>query len=127
MVKYFVGNITVYPEFSPDTAGYTRKEEWVKGMRVISYRNEFRAKILPPHIYLHRGDLYNQKNYFKTINRFNSLGAWRLSNIEQLPRKGQDTADFIIRLTPSKNIPLMLILKPVRIRISIWATCSVWE
>lgn len=103
LVKYFVGNITVYPEFSPDTAGYTKKEEWVKDIRVISYRNAFRSKILPPHIYLHRGDLYNQKNYFKTINRFNSLGAWRLANIEQLTRKGQDTADFIIRLTPAKK------------------------
>jgi outer membrane protein assembly factor BamA len=70
---------------------------------VISYRRAFRSKILPPHIYLERGDLYNQKNYFKTINRFNSLGAWRLANIEQIPRKGQDTADFIIRLTPSKK------------------------
>jgi len=103
LVKYFVGNITIYPEFSPDTAGYTRKEEWVKGIRVIKYRNEFRSRILPPHIYLHRGDLYNQKNFYKTINRFNSLGAWRLSNIEQQPRKGTDTADFIIRLTPSKK------------------------
>ncbi len=103
LVKYFVGNITVYPEFSPDTTGYTRQEEWVNGIRVISYQKAFRSKILPAHIYLHRGDLYNQKNYFKTINRFNSLGAWRLANIEQLTRKGQDTADFIIRLTPAKK------------------------
>lgn len=103
LVKYYVGNITVYPEFSPDSAGYTRKEEWVKGMRVVTYRRAFRSKILPPHIYLQRGDLYSQKNYYKTINRFNSLGAWRLANIEQIPRKGQDTADFIIRLTPSKK------------------------
>jgi outer membrane protein assembly factor BamA len=103
LVKYYVGNITIYPEFSPDSAGYSRKEEWVNGIRVISYRRAFRSKILPPHIYLERGDLYNQKNYFKTINRFNSLGAWRLANIEQIPRKGQDTADFIIRLTPSKK------------------------
>lgn len=103
LIKYYVGNITIYPEFSPDSAGYSRKEEWVNGIRVISYRRAFRSKILPPHIYLERGDLYNQKNYFKTINRFNSLGAWRLANIEQIPRKGQDTADFIIRLTPSKK------------------------
>lgn len=103
LVKYHVGNITIYPEFSPDSAGYTRREEWVNGIRVISYRRAFRSKILPPHIYLERGDLYNQKNYYKTINRFNSLGAWRLANIEQLPRKGQDTVDFIIRLTPSKK------------------------
>lgn len=103
LTKYYVGDITVYPEFSPDTAGYKRTEEWVSGIRVISYRRAFRPKILPAHIYFHRGDLYNQKNYYKTINRFNSLGSWRLANIEQLTRKGQDTADFVIRLTPAKK------------------------
>ena len=103
LVKYYVGNITIHPEYSPDTAGYTRKVEWVDGIQVISYRKAFRSKILPAHVYLHRGDLYSQKNYYKTINRFNSLGAWRLSNIEQITRKGQDTADFIIRLTPAKK------------------------
>jgi outer membrane protein assembly factor BamA len=103
LTKYYVGDITVYPEFSPDTAGYKRTEEWVSGIRVISYRRAFRPKILPSHIYFHRGDLYNQKNYYKTINRFNSLGSWRLANIEQLTRKGQDTADFVIRLTPAKK------------------------
>ena len=30
-------------------------------------------------------------------------GSWRLVNIDQLPRRGQDTADFLIRLTPAKH------------------------
>lgn len=103
LVKFYVGDITVYPEFSPDTAGYTRKEEWTKGIKVISYRNQFKSKILYPQLSLHRGDLYSQRNYNRTINRFNSLGAWRLANIEQKPRNGQDTVDLIIRLTPAKK------------------------
>lgn len=103
LVKYYVGQITVYPEFSPDTAGYNRREDLVNGVKVISYRNLFKPGIFSPYIYFRRGDLYSQRNYFRTINRFNSLGAWRLANIEQLPRKGQDTADFIIRLTPAKK------------------------
>jgi outer membrane protein assembly factor BamA len=49
------------------------------------------------------GDLYNQKKYLKTINRFNSLGAWRLVNIEQLPRPGSDTVDFSVYLTPANK------------------------
>lgn len=103
LVKYFIGNITVYPEFSADTTGIQHKEEIVNGIKVISYRSTFKSKILPPNIYFRRGDLYNQRMYYKTINRFNSLGTWRLVNIEPIARKGQDTADFVIRLTPAQK------------------------
>jgi outer membrane protein insertion porin family len=101
--KYYVGNITIYPDTPLDTTGFTRKETWVNGVKVISYRNTFKPKILPPNIYLHKGDVYDQRNYLRTSNRFNSLGAWRLVNIEQQPRTGQDTADFTIRLTAARK------------------------
>jgi|CXWL01.1.fsa_nt_gi outer membrane translocation and assembly module TamA len=103
LTKYFVGNITVYPDFGPDTLGHTRKEEMVNGIKVIYHRWMFKPKIFPQNIYFRHGDQYNQKRYYKTIDRFNSLGAWRLVSIEPLARKNQDTADFTIRLTPAKK------------------------
>ena len=106
LTKYFIGNITVYPDFGPDTAGYSVKETVVDGVKVIYHQPMFKPKILPQNIFFRRGDLYNQKRYFKTINRFNSLGSWRLVNIEPAVRKGQDTADFTIRLTPAKKYSL---------------------
>ena len=72
-------------------------------MKVIYHHGIFKPKIFPQNIYFKRGDLYNQQKYLRTINRFNSLGAWRLVNIEQKPRLGEDTADFNIRLTPAKK------------------------
>ena len=101
LTKYYTGNITVYSDFGPDSLGNNRKEEIVEGIKVISYEGMFKSKIFPDNIYFRRGDLYNQVKYYKTINRFNSLGAWRLVNIEPIVRKGQDTADFVIRLTPA--------------------------
>ena len=103
LTKFFVGKITTYPDFSPDTTGLTRKEEMVNGINVVSYTNTFKTKIFPQYIYFRTGDLYKQTQYAKTVNRFNSLGAWRLVSIEPFPRKNQDTADFIIRLTPAKK------------------------
>lgn len=104
LVKYYVGNTYVYPEFSPDTVGYTRKDDFLKGgIRVTSYEPVFKSRIFPENIYFRKGDVYNQKLYLKTINRFNSLGTWRLVDIEPIPRKGQDTADYFIRLTPAKK------------------------
>jgi outer membrane protein insertion porin family len=101
--KYFIGNIMIYPDYNQDTADYSRKEIMVDGVNVIYYRNLFKPKIFPPNIYLLHDSLYDQRNYFKTINRFNSFGTWRLVNIEQLPRKNQDSVDLTIRLTPAKK------------------------
>ncbi|MBL7722479.1 MAG: hypothetical protein JNK98_10860, partial [Chitinophagaceae bacterium] len=99
--KYYIGNVTVYPDLVYDTTGFSTTEKTVDGVKIISYRNMFRPRTITRNIYFKHGDLYNLKKYVKTINRFNSLGAWRLVNIEQEVRKGQDTADFIVRLTPA--------------------------
>lgn len=113
--KYYIGNITVYPDISLDTADQ-RKEETNVGnnVKVVSYQHSFKPKIFPQNIFLRHNDLYDQRNYFRTINRFNSLNAWRLVNIEQQARKGQDTADFIIRLTPAKKYSFTLNLEGSR-------------
>lgn len=101
--KFYVGNITVYPDVSFDTSGYQAKAVKVKDVNVVYYRNIFKPRIFPQNIYFKHGELYDQRNYFRTINRFNSLGSWRLVNIEQVPRRDQDTADFTIKLTPAKK------------------------
>ena len=100
--KFYVGDIVVYPDFSPDSTG-TRRETVVDGIRVVSYHNMFRPKIIPQNIFMRRGDLYDQRQYFRTINRFNSMGAWRMANMEAFPRDGTDTADFRIQLSPSRK------------------------
>lgn len=102
--KYFIGNITVYPDISLDTADIQpRTVKLPENITLISYKNLFKPKIFPPNIYLHSGQQYDQRNYSRTLNRFNSLNAWRLVNIEQKPRSDADTADFIIRLTPARK------------------------
>jgi outer membrane protein assembly factor BamA len=103
LTKYYNGNVTIYPDYSIDTIGLQRNETIVKGIKVIQYRNTFKPKIFPPNIYLPRDSIYRQRRYIRTINRFNSLGTWRLVNIDQVPRKGEDTVDYIIRLTPAKK------------------------
>lgn len=107
--KYYVGRVTVLPDFGTesgiDSARYT-KHTYNKDSAdalIVYYKKIFKPWIFESNTSLHRGDLYNQSNFFKTINRFNSLGAWRLVNIEQLPRPDQDTADFNIKLIPAKK------------------------
>lgn len=101
LTKFYIGDVTVYPDYIVDTLGLTRKVKVVEGITVVQHRNRFKAKVFPPNIYLPRDSVYRQRRYIRTINRFNSLGTWRMVSIDQLPRG--DTVDFLIRLTPAKK------------------------
>ncbi len=102
LVKYYVGTVNIYPDYSPDTAGLVRRTVEVDtSMYVIQYRNKFKPKIFPINVYLKHGTIYGQRRHQRTINRLNSLGTWRLINIPSFPRPGQDTVDFSIQLTPA--------------------------
>jgi outer membrane protein insertion porin family len=103
--RYYIGNVTVYPDFTADTLGtnppaYVYDKENATRYKVLSKSDFFKIKFLPENIFLRQGQVYSQYNYLRTINRFNTLGAWRLVNIEPLPVRG-DTVDFNIKLTPA--------------------------
>ncbi|NOT51727.1 MAG: BamA/TamA family outer membrane protein [Chitinophagaceae bacterium] len=110
LTKYYVGNVTVYPDFNyspdpdvaPDTTTLTAKETIIGEVKVRSFHDLFKPKLFPPNIYLFHDSLYKQQNYNKTIDRLNALGAWGLVSVDT-PYKRKDTADFIIRLTPAKK------------------------
>lgn len=103
--KYYVGHTVIYPEFDiTDTSGVAPQQKFFdNNFSFVSEQNLFREKFLVQNIYFRRGDLYNQKKFVKTINRFNQLGAWKLVNIEQNPRNGTDSVDFNIFLTPAEK------------------------
>lgn len=103
--KYFVGNTVIYPDFDiTDTSGIIPKETiFDRSFSFVSDKDLFKKKFIAQNIYFKRGDLYNQKKFLKTINRFNELGAWRLVNLEQIPRALTDTVDFNFYLTPANK------------------------
>jgi outer membrane protein insertion porin family len=101
--QYTVRNITLYPNYSLDTAGKTPHIRMVKGVKVVQYDHKFKTKIFPAYVYLKKDSLFRQRNYDRTINRFNGLDTWGAANIEPFYTKGSDTVDFIIRLTPKKK------------------------
>ena len=103
--KYFVGNTTIYPDFNIlDSAGKTpTRFVYDSNFTFISYRNLFRKKFVVQNIYFRRGDLYNERRFVRTINRFNGLGAWHVVNVEQIPRDQTDTVDVELYLTPANK------------------------
>jgi len=96
--KYYVGQTTIYSDTSRQLARLSYTDP---NFSVYQFRKQFKPGFIVQNIYFKRGDLYSQKRFLKTIDRFNSLGAWRLVNIEQIPRAESDTVDFTIYLTPA--------------------------
>lgn len=101
IMKYYIGNVFVYPNTNADTLGKRRNETTIDHVTIIQNGYKFKPKIFPPNIYFKTGDLYNQRRYLRTLNRFNTIGSWRLVTIDQIPREGQDTVDMIVKLTPA--------------------------
>lgn len=101
--RYHVGNITIYPDLSSDSSAHKKSVQVYKDYNIISYQNLFKPKVLLENIYVHRGDLYDQRQHLKTLNRFNSIGSWRLVAVDPFPRSNIDTVDFVIRLTPAQK------------------------
>ncbi len=101
LTRFYIGNVTVYPDYIVDTAGLQPQVKVIDGISVVQHRNRFKAKIFPHNIYLPKDSLYRQRRYLRTINRMDIIGAWRTVNIDQVVHG--DTVDFIVRLTPKKK------------------------
>lgn len=102
-VRYYVGHTTIYPDINVDTSTYVPRINMVKGFKVIQYKYLYEPRIFPGNIYLRQGEMYSQRNYLKTLNRFNAIGSWRLIAIDPVPRPGTDTVDFVMRMTPANK------------------------
>jgi outer membrane protein assembly factor BamA len=101
LIRYYNGNVTIYPDVGPDTARYVPQHFKVGDYNVITYFNQYKPKVFAENIFIRKGALYRQRTYLRTLNRLNSLDAWALVTIDQVPREGTDTVDFIVKLTPA--------------------------
>ncbi|MDB5252240.1 MAG: hypothetical protein JWP27_1409 [Flaviaesturariibacter sp.] len=101
LVRYRIGNVTIYPDVTADTIPGTATHRLYRDYNLVSYTRMFKPKVIAENVFLHRGDLYDQRLHQKTLGRFNSVGAWRLVSVEPVARPGTDTVDFMIRLTPT--------------------------
>ncbi|MES2881987.1 MAG: BamA/TamA family outer membrane protein, partial [Bacteroidota bacterium] len=103
LIQYHIGNVKIYPDLTSDTSAFYPTIDTVRGYQFVSYRNLFKPHKLVDFIYLQRDSLYRQSNLLKTQNRFSALPSWRLVNITPFTRRGTDTVDFEIKLTPANK------------------------
>jgi len=107
LTAYKIGRIKIFPDFSADTSGLTPMVTKKNGFDIYSYRPLFHPTIFNDKIHFTPGALYDQRNYLKTLNQLNSMGAWRLINLDVQARKNTDTADITIKLTPARKYAIV--------------------
>ncbi len=106
LIQYHIGRIYYYPETKlTDITDSVSKQ---KGFLEINRRNLtmryrkgiFSYRPLREHTFLRNGDLYNESNYFKSINTLGQIGAWQQVDARLEPRD-KDSLDLYFYLVPA--------------------------
>lgn len=117
--RYYVGRTYFYPEtgryeqpdsIMKDTAKYKK----IVGAYATEYYQKklFVFKVLRDHNSQRKGAVYNETNFYKTLNNFSQIGAWERVDYRTTLRG--DTIDFHYFLTPAKKETIAFYLETSR-------------
>lgn len=104
--QYHIGRMYYYPETKmtdiPDSL--LKRTDFLdttrRGVTMRYKKGLFNYRPLREHTYLRRGSLYNENNYFKTINTLGQIGAWQQVDGRPEIRDG-DSLDIYFFLVPA--------------------------
>jgi outer membrane protein insertion porin family len=106
LIQYHIGRTYYYPEtklsdFVDSLPGDTTFLELERRNLTMRYRKGlFNYRVLREHTYMRNGDLYNESDYFKSINTLGQLGAWQ--QVDARPKiRDKDTLDMYFYLVPA--------------------------
>ncbi len=104
--QYRVGNIYYYPEtklsdISDSLVNQPGFLEFRRRELVMRYKKGlFNYRPLREHTFMRRGQLYDENNYYKSINSLNRVGAWQ--QVDGFARtRDQDSLDIYFFLIPA--------------------------
>jgi outer membrane protein insertion porin family len=103
--KYYINDIYVLPDYHPgDLYTDSTLNEHISANYITRYHKKlFKFYIPGTNLYVKKGDVFSQANYFKTINSFYKLGAWEGPTVDIIERKDTNLLDLIVKLVPIKK------------------------
>ncbi len=106
IIPYKIGKVYYYPETRitdfTDSLPFSKNfSETIRENSIMRFhKGLFVDKPLRENTFLNRGDLYNEKKFFKTLNTFGRMGAWQSADAKIFIRD-KDTLDFHFFLVPA--------------------------
>ncbi len=117
--KYYINNIYILPDYKSgdklNDSSYTEiiiKKKSCSSCKedtsfIIRYHKKlFRNSFLTRQMYLKKGNLYSQADFYKSLNSYSKAGVWQNTNILIVDVKNKDSLykiDLIVQLTPGKK------------------------
>lgn len=102
--KYSLRNIYILPDYIPgdrlnDSSIFERTTKTSR--YIIRYHNKlFKTGFILRNVFLKKGNVYNQDDYYKTLNALSKAGVWQNVNILTNEVKDSSQLDMIIQLIP---------------------------
>ena len=116
---YYINNIYFLPDYrngdNINDPGLTRRYLSRKrcdtciadtNFIMLYHKYLFRPRILIRNMYLRKGSLYNQSDFYKSLNAYARAGVWQSTNILIEEVKSKDSSnklDLIVQLMPAKK------------------------
>ena len=101
--KYYIGDVNIFPDTDQSNPTEHKRETNIGVANVFQHRKSFNPKMFSNLVYIQKGELYRQAKFERTLNAINSLSAFRLVNVDQKIKTGEDSIDFDFKLTPAKR------------------------
>ncbi len=103
--KYFVNNIYVLPDYKPadNYDDSTLKEHISKNYITRYHEKRFKFYLPSNNLFMKKGEVFRQRDYYKTINNFYKLGVWESPTIDIIEKKDTNIIDIVIKLIPVKK------------------------
>lgn len=106
LTQYHIGRLYYYPEtrITDITDSVTSQTDFIEvNHRNLTMRYKkglFNYRPLREHTFLRNGDLYNENNYFKSLNTLGQIGAWQ--QVDARPKiRDKDSLDLYFFLVPA--------------------------
>jgi hypothetical protein len=119
LAQYYINNIYFFPDYrngdsitSPDlTVRYLSRKRCETcrpdtNFIMFYHKNLFRPRFLIRNLYLRKGSLYNQNDFYKSLNSYARAGVWQSTNIQVQEVKQKDSVhkiDLLVQLMPGKQ------------------------
>ena len=100
--QFYINNIYILPDYKiGDSLNDPTLTEKVTENCIIRYHSKlFKPNFLAQKMFLKKGDLYNQENYYKSLTSFAKMGVWQNTNILIKEIKDSNKIDLIVQLMP---------------------------
>ena len=117
--QYYINNIYFFPDYRNGDS-LTSKDLTIRYLSrkrcdtcridtnfvMLYHKNLFRPRFLIRNLYLRKGNLYNQNDFFKSLNSYARAGVWQSTNIQVQEVKSKDSLhkiDLLVQLMPGKQ------------------------